>query len=137
MLDNGEQLPPPEESLGYLIHKTFVKAGIAPHLTGFRFLCEAVMMLFENEANIYGVTKNMYPTIAKKYYSTPSRVERAVRHAIEIAWENREVSSTQKYFPVENMKPTNSQFIAYMYVEISHDFFSDKINFTASQDLYF
>jgi len=90
--------------------------GVPAHVKGYQYLREAIMLVI-NDVNLLGaVTKELYPMIAKKYLTTPSRVERAIRHAIELAWDRGNVDMMNKYFGYtingERGKPTNSEFIA-------------------------
>ena len=90
--------------------------GVPAHIKGYHYLREAILYSIENIEAINAVTKILYPEVAKRYNTTPSRVERAVRHAIEVAWDRGDLETLQKYFgyTVSNVKgkPTNSEFIA-------------------------
>ncbi|MBO4407088.1 MAG: sporulation transcription factor Spo0A [Clostridia bacterium] len=90
--------------------------GVPAHIKGYQYLREAILMTMENGEYINAVTKLLYPDIAKKFRSTPSRVERAIRHAIEVAWDRGNLDTLQNVFgyTVSNTKgkPTNSEFIA-------------------------
>ena len=83
---------------------------------GYIFLCEAILITLNDMSVINAVTKVIYPEVAKKFSTTPIRVERAIRHAIEVAWDRGDIEVLQKYFgyTVSNIKgkPTNSEFIA-------------------------
>ena len=90
--------------------------GVPAHIKGYHYLRDAILMVI-NEVNLLGaVTKELYPMIAEKYHTTPSRVERAIRHAIELAWDRGNVEMMTKYFGytinLDRGKPTNSEFIA-------------------------
>lgn len=90
--------------------------GVPAHIKGYHYLRDAILMVI-NEINLLGaVTKELYPMIAQKYQTTPSRVERAIRHAIELAWDRGNVEMMTKFFGytinLERGKPTNSEFIA-------------------------
>ncbi|MDP3045558.1 MAG: sporulation transcription factor Spo0A, partial [Bacillota bacterium] len=90
--------------------------GVPAHIKGYHYLREAILMVIE-EINLLGaVTKELYPMIATKFQTTPSRVERAIRHAIELAWDRGNVEMMNKFFGytinLERGKPTNSEFIA-------------------------
>ncbi|NLK52088.1 MAG: sporulation transcription factor Spo0A, partial [Syntrophomonadaceae bacterium] len=90
--------------------------GVPAHIKGYQYLRDAIILVI-NEMNLLGaVTKELYPMIAQKYMTTPSRVERAIRHAIELAWDRGNVEMMNKFFGytinVERGKPTNSEFIA-------------------------
>ncbi|MDH7479578.1 MAG: sporulation transcription factor Spo0A [Syntrophomonadaceae bacterium] len=90
--------------------------GVPAHIKGYQYLRDAILLVI-GEINLLGaVTKELYPMIAQKYNTTPSRVERAIRHAIELAWDRGNVDMMNKFFGytinVERGKPTNSEFIA-------------------------
>ncbi|CUH94284.1 Stage 0 sporulation protein A homolog [Propionispora sp. 2/2-37] len=90
--------------------------GIPAHIKGYQYLRDAIMMII-NEMELLGaVTKVLYPMIAQKYTTTPSRVERAIRHAIEVAWSRGNMDMINKIFgytiKLEKGKPTNSEFMA-------------------------
>ncbi|MBQ8496886.1 MAG: sporulation transcription factor Spo0A [Clostridia bacterium] len=92
------------------------KIGVPAHIKGYQYLRTAIMMTIENSDLINAVTKILYPTVAKKYQTTSSRVERAIRHAIEVAWDRGDLDTLNAYFGYtiqnERGKPTNSEFIA-------------------------
>lgn len=90
--------------------------GVPAHIKGYQYLRESILMSVENMDIINAVTKALYPAVAAQYGTTASRVERAIRHAIEVAWDRGDLETLQKYFgyTVSNAKgkPTNSEFIA-------------------------
>ena len=90
--------------------------GVPAHIKGYQYLREAIIIAAKDMDVINGVTKVLYPEVAKRYGTTASRVERAIRHAIEVAWDRGDLETLQKYFgyTVSNTKgkPTNSEFIA-------------------------
>lgn len=90
--------------------------GIPAHIKGYFYLRDAIAMVVNNIELLGAVTKILYPTIAKKYNTTPSRVERAIRHAIEVAWNRGCIETINNLFgytiPKDKGKPTNSEFIA-------------------------
>ncbi|MBR4940504.1 MAG: sporulation transcription factor Spo0A [Clostridia bacterium] len=90
--------------------------GVPAHIKGYQYLREAIMLSVRDPEIINSVTKILYPQVAKTYHTTSSRVERAIRHAIEVAWDRGDVDEIQKIFgyTVSNIKgkPTNSEFIA-------------------------
>lgn len=90
--------------------------GIPPNIKGYRYLREAILIMIEKDGRFGGITKELYPTIARQFQTTPSRVERAIRHAIEVAWSrgNLEILSGLFGYTIsrDRGKPTNSQFIA-------------------------
>ncbi|MEY8762270.1 MULTISPECIES: sporulation transcription factor Spo0A [Clostridium] len=90
--------------------------GVPAHIKGYMYLREAITMVVNNMELLSAVTKELYPSIAKKYNTTASRVERAIRHAIEVAWSRGQVETINKIFGYtihnDKGKPTNSEFIA-------------------------
>ena len=90
--------------------------GVPAHIKGYQYLREAILIAVADMDVINAVTKVLYPEVAKRYNTTASRVERAIRHAIEVAWDRGDLETLQKYFgyTVSNVKgkPTNSEFIA-------------------------
>lgn len=90
--------------------------GVPAHIKGYQYLRDAIMMAVEDNEMLGSVTKVLYPTIAKKHRTTPSRVERAIRHAIEVAWSRGKMDTIDDLFgyTVSNGKgkPTNSEFVA-------------------------
>lgn len=90
--------------------------GVPAHIKGFTYLREAIILLIEDETMLNRVTKTLYPIVAKKFRTTPSRVERAIRHAIEVAWARGKMETIDHMFGctvnVVKGKPTNSEFIA-------------------------
>ena len=101
-----------EASVTKIIHQI----GVPAHIKGYQYLRTAILMTIEDNDIINSVTKVLYPTVAKKYQTTTSRVERAIRHAIEVAWDRGDVDTLNSYFgyTIQNSrgKPTNSEFIA-------------------------
>lgn len=90
--------------------------GVPAHIKGYQYLREAIILTVKDMDAINAVTKVLYPAVARKFSTTPSRVERAIRHAIEVAWDRGDLETLQKYFgyTVSNIKgkPTNSECIA-------------------------
>ena len=90
--------------------------GVPAHIKGYQFLRDAILLTIEDHEYINAVTKRLYPEIAKRNGTTASRVERAIRHAIEVAWDRGDVDTLNSYFgyTIHNLrgKPTNSEFIA-------------------------
>lgn len=90
--------------------------GVPAHIRGYHYMREAIMMAVNDIDVLNYITKELYPSIAKKYNTTPSRVERAIRHAIEVAWSRGKVDAIDKIFGytvnTHKGKPTNSEFIA-------------------------
>ncbi len=94
----------------------FHQMGVPAHIKGYQYLRDAILIVI-NDVNLLGaVTKELYPMVAQKYTTTPSRVERAIRHAIELAWDRGNVEMMNKFFGytinIQRGKPTNSEFIA-------------------------
>ena len=90
--------------------------GVPAHIKGYHYLRESILLSVCQPAMINAITKQLYPTVAKKYATTSSRVERAIRHAIEVAWDRGDIDVLNSYFGYtihnERGKPTNSEFIA-------------------------
>ena len=105
-----------EKELDLVIGRLFVGLGISPHIKGFNYLRSAIIMLIKEPRLIDAVTKELYPRIGKKYDTTASKVERAIRHAIEVAWNRGKTSVFNDMLGVEaftaNEKTTNSEFMA-------------------------
>ncbi len=104
------------ENLEEKISNIFLSIGIPAHIKGYHFLREAIKMVVEDAELINHITKELYPGIAKKFNTTPSKVERAIRHAIDVAWSRGKVENINKLFGYviygKNEKPTNGEFIA-------------------------
>lgn len=103
-------------SLDEKISNIFISIGIPPHIKGYQYLREGIKMAIENPSIINSVTKELYPEIGKKFGTTASKVERAIRHAIEVAWNRGRVDAINAIFGVRvyigSERPTNSEFIA-------------------------
>ena len=101
-----------ERQVTAIIHEI----GVPAHIKGYQYLRESIIIAVNDMDVINAVTKVLYPEVAKRFNTTPSRVERAIRHAIEVAWDRGDLETLQKYFgyTVSNAKgkPTNSEFIA-------------------------
>ena len=98
------------------ITEIMLDVGVPAHLKGYHYLRDAIIMAVEDMDVLNAITKVLYPTVAKKYQTTSSRVERAIRHAIEVAWSRGKLDTLDELFgyTVSNGKgkPTNSEFIA-------------------------
>jgi two-component system response regulator (stage 0 sporulation protein A) len=98
------------------VTKIIHQIGVPAHIKGYQYLRTAILLTIRDSDVINSVTKVLYPTVAKKYQTTTSRVERAIRHAIEVAWDRGDVDTLNSYFgyTIQNDrgKPTNSEFIA-------------------------
>ena len=103
-------------SLDEKISKIFINVGIPPHIKGYSFLREGVKLAVEEPEIINNITKKLYPMIGNKYSTTASKVERAIRHAIEVAWNRGRIESINNILGVRAYvgaeKPTNGEFIA-------------------------
>ncbi len=103
-------------SLDEKISNIFISIGIPPHIKGYGYLREGIKMAVEDPSIINNVTKSLYPKIAEKFETTPSKVERAIRHSIEVAWNRQRIDAINAVFGVRvyigSDKPTNSEFIA-------------------------
>ena len=114
----GRDLPEERHpvELKNLVTSVIHEIGVPAHIKGYQYLREAIMIAVDDMDVINAVTKVLYPEVAKRFNTTPSRVERAIRHAIEVAWDRGDLETLQKYFgyTVSNTKgkPTNSEFIA-------------------------
>ena len=108
-LDNGVGI---EVKVTEILHQI----GVPAHIKGYHYLRDSIIMSIEHPEIINAVTKQLYPSVAKKYETTSSRVERAIRHAIEVAWDRGDVDVLNSYFGytihISRGKPTNSEFIA-------------------------
>lgn len=106
------QSPDIETQVTKIIHQI----GVPAHIKGYQYLRTAILMTIKDSDIINSVTKVLYPSVAKQYQTTTSRVERAIRHAIEVAWDRGDVDTLNSYFgyTIQNNrgKPTNSEFIA-------------------------
>lgn len=105
-----------DKDLTVTISEIMHQIGVPAHIKGYQYLREAILLSVGDDEMINSVTKYLYPTVAKKFGTTPSRVERAIRHAIEVAWDRGDVDVLSSYFgyTIQNQrgKPTNSEFIA-------------------------
>lgn len=107
---------PEQQDLECIVTDIIHQIGIPAHIKGYHFLRYAIMLSVENSEMINSITKLLYPTVAAKFNTTSSRVERAIRHAIELAWDRGDLDVLNSYFgyTIRNTKgkPTNSEFIA-------------------------
>ncbi len=112
MISSLSQQPSLEVQVTEILHQI----GVPAHIKGYHYLRDSIIMSVENPEIINAVTKQLYPSVAKRYETTSSRVERAIRHAIEVAWDRGDVDILNSYFgyTIHNSrgKPTNSEFIA-------------------------
>ena len=107
---------PDKASIESLVTSIIHEIGVPAHIKGYQYLREAIIIAVNDMDVINAITKVLYPQVAKAFQTTPSRVERAIRHAIEVAWDRGDLDTLQKFFgyTVSNTKgkPTNSEFIA-------------------------
>ena len=105
-----------DPELELMVTEIIHQIGVPAHIKGYHYLREAIILSVKNSDIINSVTKLLYPTVAKTYHTTSSRVERAIRHAIEVAWDRGDIDVLNSYFgyTIQNDrgKPTNSEFIA-------------------------
>ena len=105
-----------EENIEALVTNVIHEIGVPAHIKGYQYLREAIIMVVSNIDMINQITKQLYPEIAEKYHTTPSRVERAIRHAIEVAWGRGQQDVVESIFgytiSAAKGKPPNSEFIA-------------------------
>ena len=105
-----------EENLEAQVTNIIHEVGVPAHIKGYQYLREAIIMVIKDIDVINQITKSLYPEIAKKFGTTPSRVERAIRHAIEVAWGRGQQEAVENIFgytiSAAKGKPTNSEFIA-------------------------
>ena len=105
-----------ERNLEHDVTNMIHEIGVPAHIKGYQYLRDAIIMCIQDMDMLNSITKALYPEIAKHYQTTPSRVERAIRHAIEVAWSRGKMDTIDELFgyTVNNGKgkPTNSEFIA-------------------------
>ena len=108
------------------ITKMLHELGIPSHIKGYQYIREAVNIIFENPSVIGGITKELYPELAKKFNTTASRVERAIRHAIEVSWNRGNLDFMEEIFgysvDIDKAKPTNSEFMVTIADKLRLDF---------------
>jgi len=110
-----------EENFTRYITDIIHELGVPAHIKGYRYIRHAVELVIKDMDLLGAVTKELYPQVSEEFDSTPSRVERAIRHAIDVAWKRGNQKALKKYFKNnlnDNSKPTNSQFIARIADEI-------------------
>ena len=107
---------PVQRNLEIEVTNIMHEIGVPAHIKGYQYLRDAIMMVVKDLDIINSITKQLYPSIAREYNTTPSRVERAIRHAIEVAWSRGQVEAIDSLFgytvSIGKGKPTNSEFIA-------------------------
>ncbi len=106
----------PEKSLEVIVTEFIHEVGVPAHIKGYQYLRDAIIMTVDDQEMLGAITKILYPEIAKKHKTTSSRVERAIRHAIEVAWNRGKLETIEEMFGYTintgKGKPTNSEFIA-------------------------
>lgn len=111
----GESLDVYHNNLQISITKTLHELGVPSHIKGYQYIREGVTLVYERPEIVGGITKELYPEIAKKFDTTVSRVERAIRHAIEVSWNRGNWELMEEIFghsvDIDKAKPTNSEFI--------------------------
>ena len=104
------------KDLEMMVSEVLHQIGVPAHIKGYRYLRYAIIICTQDASLLGGITKVLYPSVAKHFQTTPSRVERAIRHAIEVAWDRGDVDVLMSYFGYtiqsDRGKPTNSEFIA-------------------------
>jgi len=104
------------KSLDEKLSNIFIRAGIPPHIKGYQYLRTAVKLAINQPDIVNSITKKLYPTVAEYYSTTPSKVERAIRHAIEVAWSRGKIENINAIFGIKiysvGDKPTNGELIA-------------------------
>ena len=120
-------------SLQISITKALHELGVPSHIKGYQYIREGVTLVYHNPKIVGGITKELYPEIAKKYHSTTSRVERAIRHAIEISWNRANWDFMEELFgysvDIDRAKPTNSEFIVTIADKLRLDFTKPLMNY--------
>ena len=115
-LNQRKQHSRTETSIESMVTSMIHEIGVPAHIKGYQYLREAIILAVRDMDVINAITKVLYPQVAKTFATTPSRVERAIRHAIEVAWDRGDLETLQRFFgyTVSNTKgkPTNSEFIA-------------------------
>jgi two-component system response regulator (stage 0 sporulation protein A) len=124
MSNRGNNLVPMSATgIEALVSDIMRQIGVPAHIKGYQYLRTSILLCVNDKSMLGSVTKILYPTVAKEYNTTPSRVERAIRHAIEVAWNRGDVDVLSSFFgytiQAERGKPTNSEFIAMIADKIS------------------
>ena len=121
-----------QSNLEALVTNIIHEVGVPAHIKGYQYLREAIIMVVNDIDVINQITKQLYPDIAKKYQTTPSRVERAIRHAIEVAWGRGQADTVESIFgytiSAAKGKPTNSEFIVTVSDKLRLEFNNAKQN---------
>ena len=113
---SGSRAAAPDINVEAMVTSIIHEIGVPAHIKGYQYMREAIMIAVNDMDAINSITKVLYPQVAKTFQTTSSRVERAIRHAIEVAWDRGDIETLQRFFgyTVSNAKgkPTNSEFIA-------------------------
>jgi len=113
--EKGESIDLFHNNLQITITKTLHELGVPSHIKGYQYIREGITLVYKRPDIVGGITKELYPEIAKKFDSTVSRVERAIRHAIEVSWNRGNWDLMEEIFghsvDIDKAKPTNSEFI--------------------------
>lgn len=114
--ESGDNSSGKQPDLEFMVTEIIHQIGVPAHIKGYHYVRASIMLAVQQPDIINSVTKCLYPTVAKEYSTTASRVERAIRHAIEVAWDRGDVDTLNSYFgyTIHNGrgKPTNSEFVA-------------------------
>ncbi len=123
---------PDKTSIETMVTSIIHEIGVPAHIKGYQYLREAIIIAVNDMDVINAITKVLYPQVAKTFQTTPSRVERAIRHAIEVAWDRGDLDTLQRFFgyTVSNTKgkPTNSEFIALIADKLQLQLKSSKVS---------
>ena len=121
-----------EQDLKISLTKLLHELGVPSHIKGYQYIREGIILLYNNPSIIGGITKELYPEIAAKYNTSVSRVERAIRHAIEVSWNRGDLDLMEEIFghsvDYDKAKPTNSEFIVTVADKLKLEYSSLKIN---------
>jgi two-component system response regulator (stage 0 sporulation protein A) len=124
--ENNQNIDFYASNLQVSITKMLHELGIPSHIKGYQYIREAVSIIFENPGIIGGITKELYPELAQKFNTTVSRVERAIRHAIEVSWNRGNLDFMEEIFgysvDIDKAKPTNSEFMVTIADKLRLDF---------------
>lgn len=119
-----------EKALDRMVCNMISSFGIMPHLSGFVYLKAGIMMISSGRCPLKGVTKILYPDLAKKYSSSALRVERCIRHAIQVAWEEGDAAEREHYFGAAfrhfQRAPTNSELLAILVERVDAELYAEK-----------
>ena len=130
---NGESIDLYNNNLQISITKALHELGVPSHIKGYQYIREGITLVYNNPKIVGGITKELYPEIAKKFNSTASRVERAIRHAIEISWNRANWDFMEELFgysvDIDRAKPTNSEFIVTIADKLRLEFNKPLLNY--------